>query len=135
MPVRAIPYYCNPAKIQSKPLSFTQTRPPQAPIARRFMPHQKSKTTKAKAKSWKSQQLSASVSAHNRHTNTNTHTHAQLAGRCSLGLLCASKIATKITERQAKKSRRRNSRKKNNIYFYHDNVAVPLPALPRLLLA
>lgn len=41
-----------------------------------------------------------------------SHTHAQLAGRCSLGLLCASKIVTKITERQAKKSRRRNSRKK-----------------------
>lgn len=33
-----------------------------------------------------------------------SHTHAQLAGRCSLGLLCASKIVTKITERQAKKA-------------------------------
>lgn len=112
MPVHAIPYYCNPAKIQSKTLSFTQTRPPRPLIARRFMPHQKSKTTKAKAKSWKSQQLSASVSAHNRHTNTHTHT-------CSIGrtlfpgfALCQQNCNKNHRTTGKKKSRRRNSRKK-----------------------
>lgn len=134
MPVRAIPYYCNPAKIQSKTLSFTQTRPPRPLIARRFMPHQKSKTTKAKAKSWKSQQLSASVSAHNRHTNTHTHT-------CSIGrtlfpgfALCQQNCK-KNHRTTGKKKQKEEQQKKNNIYFYHDNVAVPPPALPRPLLA
>lgn len=126
MPVRAIPYYCNPAKIQSKTLSFTQTRPP----GTHRMPLHATPKIKDDKSEGKVMEIAAIICQRQRPqpTHKHTHTHAQLAGRCSLGLLCASKIVTKITERQAKKKQKEEQQKKNNIYFYHDNVAVPPPA-------
>lgn len=102
MPVRAIPYYCNPAKIQSKTLSFTQTRPPR-PSLHAASCHTKNQRRQKRRQSHGNRSNYLPASAPTTDTQTHTHTHAQLAGRCSLGLLCASKIVTKITERQAKK--------------------------------
>lgn len=101
MPVRTIPYYCNPAKIQSKTLSFTQTRPPRRP-SHAASCHTKNQRRQKRRQSHGNRSNYQPASAPT--TDTQTHTHAQLAGRCSLGLLCASKIVTKITERQAKKA-------------------------------